>query len=64
MIEAQAFSEGGVYKKGKGIYLKIGWLTLLRQKTVFFSQDYIIRQNQVSYSFKYNLYRKMFFKLL
>ena len=30
----------------------------------FFSQDYVIWQNQVSYSFKYNLYRKMFFKLL
>ena len=30
----------------------------------FFPQDYVIRQNQVSYSFKYNLYRKMFFKLL
>ncbi len=27
------------------------------------SQDYIIQQNQVSHSFKYDLYRKMFFKL-
>ena len=27
----------------------------------FFSQDYVIRQNQVSYSFEYDLYSKMFF---
>ncbi len=51
---------GRVNKKGKGIFLKIGWLTLLRRKTVFFSQDHVIRQNQVSYSFKYNLYPKKF----
>ena len=31
---------------------------------IFFPQDYVIRQNLVSHSFKYYLYRKMFFKLL
>ena len=36
----------------------------IETKNSFFSQDYVIRPNQVSYSFKYNLYRKMFFKLL
>ena len=39
-------------------------LLLQNDKSQAFSQDYVIRQNQISHSFKYNLYHKIFFKLL
>ncbi len=49
-------------------YVEIGTLSHAKILLELFlqnekAQDYVIRQNQVSDSFKYGLYRKMFFHI-